>query len=129
MNLLLDTCAILYLSMGANCVQTSTRDLIGKAHTVSISVISVPEIAWLQQRGRITLPCHWKPWLREAVEVNQWQVVPISLAIAEEAYSLPDDFHADPADRILSATARIEKLRILTTDRNLLDYPHVDASW
>lgn len=129
MNLLLDTCAILYLSMDADCVRPSTRDLIGMAHAVSVSAISVAELACLQQRGTITLPCHWKPWFREAVEVNQWQVAPISLAITEEAYSLPGDFHADPADRILAATARVERLRILTTDRKLLDYPHVDASW
>jgi len=47
----------------------------------------------------------------------------------EEAYSLPGSFHADPADRILTATARLEDLVLLTTDRKLLDYPHLEARW
>ncbi|MEX2382091.1 MAG: PIN domain-containing protein, partial [Opitutales bacterium] len=60
---------------------------------------------------------------------NGWQILPISLDITEEAYSLPGEFHADPADRILTATARLEKLLLLTTDRRLHGYPHVRAGW
>lgn len=79
--------------------------------------------------SRIELRGHWKPWLRLAIEKNGWEVQPISLEIVEEAYSLPGKFHADPADRILTATARCENLLLLTTDRKLLDYPHVTAGW
>jgi len=37
----------------------------------------------------------------------------------EEAYSLPEPFHADPADRLIAATARIHRLTV-TGDRLLL---------
>ena len=47
----------------------------------------------------------------------------------EEAYSLPDSFHADPADRIIAATARLENYTILTADKKILDYPHVNSAW
>ena len=60
---------------------------------------------------------------------NGWQVLDITMAVAEEAYSLPDTFHPDPADRILTATARLNQLKLLTTDRKMLDYPHVHAAW
>lgn len=129
MKILLDTCAILFLSVDAECVRKSTRGLIEAAQTVSVSAISIAELACLQERGRIELPLHWKPWFRQALEENGWQVLPISMDVMEEAYSLPGDFHADPADRVLVATARLEKQVLLTTDRKLLDYPHVDAKW
>ena len=35
----------------------------------------------------------------------------------EEAYSLPETFHADPADRIITATARLKNYTLLTADR------------
>ncbi|MEW6221138.1 MAG: PIN domain-containing protein [Thermodesulfobacteriota bacterium] len=60
---------------------------------------------------------------------NEWQVKDISLEVIEEAYSLPDSFHADPADRILVATARLMRCPLLTADRKLLDYPHVVTIW
>lgn len=63
------------------------------------------------------------------MELNQWESLPITMEIMEEAYSLPGDFHADPADRILTATARRENLLLLTTDQKMLNYPHVMARW
>ncbi len=129
MNLLLDTCAILFLAIDDPCVRDSTRRSIREAERIFVSPISSAELACLQERGRIKLPVHWKPWFREAIETNGWGIKPISLKIMEEAYSLPGSFHADPADRILTATARLEDLVLLSTDRKLLDYPHLQARW
>lgn len=50
-------------------------------------------------------------------------------ADTQEAYSLPGNFHRDPADRILVATCRLRGLALLTADRLILDYPHVTALW
>jgi PIN domain nuclease of toxin-antitoxin system len=35
---------------------------------------------------------------------------------------LPGDFHNDPADRFLVATARVMGVALLTRDRKILDY-------
>lgn len=47
----------------------------------------------------------------------------------EEAYCLPDAFHDDPADRIITATARLNHYTILTADKKILAYPHVESIW
>ena len=60
---------------------------------------------------------------------HAWQAVDIDVAIIQEAYSLPGNFHRDPADRILVATCRLRGLALLTADRLILDYPHVTALW
>ena len=43
------------------------------------------------------------------------------------AFSLPEPFHRDPADRLLIATARVEKLMLVASDRLILDYPPVGS--
>ena len=52
---------------------------------------------------------------------------PISVAdltpeIAVECHHLPGCPHNDPADRILVATARQERMTLVTRDRAILDY-------
>ena len=38
---------------------------------------------------------------------------------------LAGEFHRDPADQIIVATARIHDLPLLTVDTQILQYPHV----
>jgi PIN domain nuclease of toxin-antitoxin system len=128
-NLLLDTCAVLYLSANDPKVAETTREAVAVADRMFVSAVTAAELACLQQRKRIELPSHWKPWFRKAVEVNGWEVLPVDWEVMEEAYSLPETFHADPADRMIVATARLRRCHVLTTDAKLHLYPHVDACW
>ena len=129
MNVLLDTCAILFLSLDDPCVTPTTRTILDEAEKVFVSPISGAELACLQEKGKIELPIHWRLWLREAIHRNGWGTLAITIDIIEEAWCLPGTFHADPADRILTATARKENLLLLTTDQKILNYPHVPAKW
>jgi PIN domain nuclease of toxin-antitoxin system len=38
---------------------------------------------------------------------------------------LPGEFHKDPADQIIVATARVHDAPLLTADERILKYPHV----
>ena len=51
------------------------------------------------------------------------------MKLLEEAYSLSGEFHPDPADRIITATARLKDYTLLTADKKILLYPHVNAVW
>ena len=51
------------------------------------------------------------------------------LAVIEEAYSLPEEFHPDPADRIIVATARLKDAAVVTSDEKICEYPHVATLW
>jgi PIN domain nuclease of toxin-antitoxin system len=94
-----------------------------------VSPISCAEIACAVERGRLALDRHWKPWFRYFVEANGWRIAEIDLKIAEEAYSLPEYSRKDPADRIIIATARVHRCPLVTADRRILEYPHVDCVW
>lgn len=53
--------------------------------------------------------------------------MPITPAIAVDAQSLPGDFHKDPADRIIVATARLSNCSIVRVDQKILNYSYVNA--
>ena len=130
MKLLLDTCCIIWsISKPAVLSQTAKALLTADDSEIHVSAISVAEIACAVDRGRIIIDRHWKKWFRLYINLNDWQVDSIDLDIMEEAYSLPETFHADPADRIITATSRLKNYSLLTADRKILSYPHVNAIW
>lgn len=53
------------------------------------------------------------------------RLIDLTPKIAIEATELPGDFHKDPADRLIVATARVHDCRLLTVDTQILNYPHV----
>ena len=130
MKLLLDTCCIIWAVSSPESLSTAATELlVAEDSEIFVSPISAAEIACASDRGSIELKEHWKIWFRRYIELNNWQVATIDLNIIEEAYSLPEAFHPDPADRIITATARLKNLTILTADKKLLNYPHVNTIW
>ena len=130
MKLLLDTCCIIWAVSDPSVISKNAKALLtAEESEISISVISLAELACAVERRRIKIDRHWKTWFRYYSDLNGWQVESISLEIMEDAYSLPDTFHADPADRIITATARLNRSTILTADKKILAYPHVDSIW
>ncbi|MFZ5569450.1 MAG: type II toxin-antitoxin system VapC family toxin [Thermodesulfobacteriota bacterium] len=130
MKLILDTCCILWSVSDPDSLSKTARLLLqDEKAEIFVSPISSAEIACATERGKIELDRHWKVWFRHFVTLNGWGVESIDLAIMEEAYSLPERFHADPADRIITATARLRNYTLVTADQKILSYPHVNAIW
>jgi len=48
-----------------------------------------------------------------------FEIKAVTAAVAMTAAQLPKDFPADPADRIIAATAIVEGLPLITADRNI----------
>lgn len=128
MSLLLDTCALLHVAAAPERFSERARHtLVDPTVEVFVSPLVAGELARLQGEGRLELPLHWKVWLRTRMEENGWNEAPLDLEIVEEAWSLPEPAPADPVDRILVATARRQRLTLVTLDPRLLAYPHVDT--
>ncbi|MBN1104139.1 MAG: type II toxin-antitoxin system VapC family toxin, partial [Deltaproteobacteria bacterium] len=91
MKLLLDTCCIIWAVSDPDCLSQKAVDLLqARDSEIFVSPISAAEIACASERGRLLLDRHWKTWFRYYLDLNQWSVEPIDLAIMEEAYSLPE---------------------------------------
>ena len=128
MNLLLDTCAIIWCVSDPRSLSAAARKaVLDRRSRVHVAAISCAEIACLADDGRIAVTPHWRTWFNRAVANNGWSVLDINLATVQEAFSLPGPFHRDPADRFIVAAARLLDLTIVTADRKILDYPHVSS--
>ena len=104
---------------------TATELLLDDSNELLISPISTLEIARLIEGGRITLKGSLRHWVKKSTELLLANTVEFSHDTARKAYELTEPFHRDPADRILVATAQIEKCRLLTADERILAYPLV----
>lgn len=130
MTVVLDTCAVVWaVSDPARLSRPATRILQAADTEVCVSAISCAEIACAAARGRIEIDRHWRLWFRHYIDLNGWTVLPIDLESVEEAYSLPEPFHRDPADRLIVAAARRLSAPVITADVRILDYPHVKTVW
>jgi PIN domain nuclease of toxin-antitoxin system len=92
-----------------------------------VSAISALEIARLCLDEKLILSISPQRWIEDSTRDLHLQKVDVDFAIALEAYSLPDPFHRDPADRVLVATARTYQAILLTADERILGYSHAQT--
>ena len=104
-------------------------DVAVKSASVHVSCISSWEIALLVERGRLRLALDVRDWICRCEALPFLTFVPVSNAIAVESVRLPGFPHADPADRIIAATALSLGAALVTKDDKLRNYPHVKTIW
>ena len=73
----------------------------------------------------MTLHCSIDEWLETALRYPGVELLALTPEIVVESTQLPGEFHRDPADQIIVATARIYDCPLLTVDNKILKYPHV----
>jgi PIN domain nuclease of toxin-antitoxin system len=93
-----------------------------KRSSLQISAISVWEIGMLEVKGRINFEIDCMEWINRALNVPGISLVPLTPEIAISSSRLPGDFHGDPADRIIVATARKTGALLITNDNQILTY-------
>ncbi len=93
-----------------------------KSHGLVISAISTWEVAMLVAKERIVLSENTLDWINNASSAPGMSIYPLSPEVACESTMLPGEFHGDPADRIIAATARVLNGTLLTFDKQILKY-------
>ena len=100
-----------------------------KEKSVLISSISAWEVALLVIKKRLTLSLDVTDWIAKSEGLPFIQFIEISNSIAVKSVNLPQPLHSDPADRIIIATALTAGVPLVTKDKKLLNYPHVETIW
>jgi PIN domain nuclease of toxin-antitoxin system len=125
-NFLIDTHVWIWTQENPERIGPKTKRAIADSkNALYVSAISTMEIARLVSVGRLKLSGPLTTWVSDTVQSLMCGTIEISHEIAASAYALPGNFHRDPADRLLIATARIHELILLTADERILRYPHV----
>ena len=97
-------------------------DEAGRTDGIGVSAITPWEIALLVEKGRLRLGCDVRTWIDAALDLPGLRLLPIEPVIAIDSVSLPGSFHADPADRLILATARRYRAPLLTADSAMIEY-------
>lgn len=100
-----------------------------QADGFGISAISCWEVAKLVEKGRLALTMPVVQWVEQALVYPGIRLLPLDPKIAVASTQLPPPFHNDPADQIITATARELNCTLATDDGRILGYPHVKLAW
>jgi PIN domain nuclease of toxin-antitoxin system len=117
-SLLLDTHILLWWLSDDPLLPAPAREAIASAdNEILVSAATAWEIAIKKAAGRLGAPDD----LLEALDTNDFEALPITVAHALEAGGLPLH-HSDPFDRMLIAQARAENLTLVSVDNRFPQY-------
>ncbi|MGD0730719.1 MAG: type II toxin-antitoxin system VapC family toxin [Terracidiphilus sp.] len=122
--LLVDTHTLIWMVEEAPQLGAQVAEILNRAgweNRIAVSAITPWEIALLVSKGRLKLGAEVMRWIRIALAKPGVRLVPLEPEIAVASMRLPFEMHADPADRILVATARHLDATLVTADEALLE--------
>jgi|HubBroStandDraft_6_1064221.scaffolds.fasta_scaffold618225_3 PIN domain nuclease of toxin-antitoxin system len=121
--LLLDTCAIIFIAENQAIDPLARQEVTaaGGSGGVLVSPISAWEIGLLATKRGFAFFPDPKAWFQSFMLNPGVRLTPLTPEMAIESSFLPP-LHADPADRLLIATARAMQVPIVTRDRQILAY-------
>ena len=96
-------------------MRTIFRIQAQESQGLGISAISCWEVAKLVERGRLVLPCPVEDWLERALDYPGVVLLELTPRVCVESTQLPGEFHRDPADQIIVATARVHDCPLVTS--------------
>ena len=123
MRLLLDTCALLWLTSEPENLGPGAIESIEHAGSkLHVSDASIWELCLKWQNGKLQLPQPPRNWIEAQRNIWRFESVQIEKAHLYRTSELPSH-HRDPFDRLLIAQAIEEGLQIVTSDAEIRKYP------
>ena len=130
--IVLDTHALVWWVAGDSTLSKKAKAAIERELSggeIIVSAISAWEIAMLVKREKLVLSMDVGSWLATVSAVEAVRFMPVDAEIAIKSVDLPGDFHKDPADRMIVATARKLAVPLVTKDEKIRSYAHVKTIW
>jgi len=128
--ILLDTHIWIWLVNKTDQDRQNWREIIlaEQSDGLGLSVISCWELAKLVEKSRLQLKLPVGEWIDLALRYPGIQLLELTPRIAVASTQLPGSFHNDPADQIIVATSRTYNIPLLTADKKIRRYAHVQLA-
>ncbi len=120
MKALLDTHIWIWWLLGSDRLSARERqalDQLARDGNAYLSAMSLWEAQMLHSKGRLSLDRSFSLWLEQAASPEIVKLLPLDVDVVIAVDRLPPEFHGDPADRLIAATARVHDLVLATHDR------------
>jgi PIN domain nuclease of toxin-antitoxin system len=92
---------------------------VRRSEPVAFSAISLLEIAILVEGGKLKVEGGLEDFLDVLRGNPMFQVLPLTSEVATDVAAL--GVLRDPADRVIAATARVHRLRLVTSDQRMIE--------
>lgn len=127
--ILLDTCALLWLSMEQSSLSEAAIEAIkSNKGFLYVSSISAFEVAIKVKKKKLKLKTAPLEWFKLLVELHGLKELPVTSDILITSVQLPEH-HKDPCDRMIIATAKLNNLALLTADKEIKRYRSIKTIW
>lgn len=120
--ILLDTHIWLWWLLGDGNLSPKERELLdskASSQELSISWVTIWETEMLERKQRISLQPDFQRWIYQATNSSFISVLPVDIEVVLTQRKLPDNFHSDPADRLITATSLLSKYPLATHDSKI----------
>lgn len=123
MKCLLDTHALLWIVGGDSRLgQKAKSAYLDEANSVFVSMATIWELAVKISLKKLEIAGELNGFVTEHVHGNGMELLPIQLAHCCQLQNL-DFHHRDPFDRLIIAQAMVERLTIVSADKEFDAYP------
>ncbi|PCJ47153.1 MAG: VapC toxin family PIN domain ribonuclease [Gammaproteobacteria bacterium] len=131
--LVIDTHVLIWFVNGSKELSATAKKaidaVIAKEDEIIISSISAWEISMLIEKKRLVLSMDIESWLEQVEQIEGFRFMPVDNEVGHKSTRLPGEFHKDPADRVIIATARKLAVPLVTADEKIREYEHVKTIW
>jgi PIN domain nuclease of toxin-antitoxin system len=127
-----DTHVIIWDALKPELLSPVAKDAIREANSLDGIIfceVSLWEIAMLMKKRRLSVDVNYQEFIRLVSDSNNYIFKGISPQIAELSTHLFSSANKDPADRIISATAIVEKADLVTSDKILRRSKKIHTIW
>jgi|SRR4029079_1538839 len=128
--IVLDTHSLLWWALDPDKLSRKAHKLLAELERSGgfASAISIWELGIKVKRGKLELPLSVEELARRIAQTGVVELLPVDTTTWLRSLALPWD-HADPADRVIVATALIKDVPLLTKDSLMRAFPGVKCVW
>lgn len=123
--IVLDTHVWVWRASNSAKLPKPMRAKLEKARGLGVPAIACWEVAMLEAKRRLALVQPARVWIEMALASPGISLLPLDPEIAWLSMNLPGDFHGDPADRMIVATALHLGLPLATVDEQIVRWGQV----
>ena len=111
-----------------NCQKKAHQLIKENSSALFISSITAFEISLKTRSKQLKLPINPVEWYSKVLEHHKITEIPIDGNIAHKSVELKQ-YHKDPCDRFIVATAVHCRLTIVTPDQHIKQYKNANVVW
>lgn len=125
--IVLDTAALIYWTLDPERLSPPAQIAVRESPKISISSISIWEVALLVKRQKLILPLSIKDYVERLEKLASLEILPVDTQTWLDNLEL-DWEHRDPADRTIVALAKRLDCPLITPDQRILSF-YEKAIW